>query len=570
MNWRLLALAEQLDDGLLRQVFTHSSWVAERGRSYERLEFLGDSVLSLAVTTELYRRFPDHSEGSLARLRAYIVSRATCAKVATRLGLPEFVRRFGTGHETVELDQLVANENILADMTESLIGAVYLTYGLDVVRPAVIEAFTEHISFAERSYVDFKTELQEQLAKNGRSVVYQLVETVGPPHSREFVLEAVVDGVALGRGVGASKKRAEQDAAAEALRELSGAERPKRRRARGRRRGAGTDADLPAGGDAALYADDDLGDRAEASDETQTDRHAGPEPESGAVAEPSHDAKASSAPADAPPSDTLPPGTEPETAPVDAEPETTPVDAEPKTTRVDAAPLVPESAPAVKDDAPAPVADVAPVVEQELQTSVPESARVAEPETTPVDAAPLAPENAPVVEPETTPVDAAPLVPESAPVVEPEIPARLTESAPAVEADNPAPVPEMAPAVEADASALLPAVPPAHAETTATQTDAQPSVETPAAAEPASRVGFDIGAATRGQTVLRSYSVEVSADTDVAKPAEPVAKPDDEPAGSGDPVDADGPHGTNAPADGDDVGPAADQGAQPPHADGGV
>ena len=121
MIWRLLALAEQLDDGLLRQVFTHSSWVAERGRSYERLEFLGDSVLSLAVTTELYRRFPDHSEGSLARLRAYIVSRATCAKVATRLGLPEFVRRFGTGHETVELDQLVSNENILADMTESLI-----------------------------------------------------------------------------------------------------------------------------------------------------------------------------------------------------------------------------------------------------------------------------------------------------------------------------------------------------------------------------------------------------------------------------------------------------------------
>jgi ribonuclease-3 len=241
MGWRLLALAEQLDDGLLRQVFTHSSWVAERGRSYERLEFLGDSVLSLAVTTELYRRFPDHSEGSLARLRAYVVSRATCAKVATRLGLPAFVRRFGVGHDQAELDQLVGNENILADMTESLIGAVYLTYGLDVVRPAVIEAFTEHISFAERSYVDFKTELQEQLAKTGRSVAYRLVDTIGPPHAREFVLEAVVDGVALGRGVGASKKRAEQDAAAEALRELSSADRPKRRRVRlrGRRRDGG-------------------------------------------------------------------------------------------------------------------------------------------------------------------------------------------------------------------------------------------------------------------------------------------------------------------------------------------
>jgi len=255
MVWRLLALAEQLDDGLLRQVFTHSSWVAERGRSYERLEFLGDSVLSLAVTTELYRRFPEHSEGSLARLRAYVVSRATCAKVAARLGLPTFVRRFGTGHEQVELDQLIGNENILADMTESLIGAIYLTYGFDVVRPAVIEAFSEHISFAERSYVDFKTELQEQLAKTGRAVSYRLVETIGPPHAREFVLEAVVDGVAVGRGVGASKKRAEQDAAAEALREFNRTDKPKRRRVRlrGRRRGQGAgtvEGELAAGDDA--------------------------------------------------------------------------------------------------------------------------------------------------------------------------------------------------------------------------------------------------------------------------------------------------------------------------------
>jgi ribonuclease-3 len=237
MVWRLLALAEQLDDGLLRQVFTHSSWVAERGRSYERLEFLGDSVLSLAVTTELYRRLPDHSEGSLARLRAYVVSRATCAVVATRLGLPDFVRRFGTGHEPGELDQLVANENIMADMTESLIGAIYLTYGLDVVRPAVIEAFTEHISFAERSYVDFKTELQEQLAKTGRAVAYRLVETIGPPHAREFIVEAMVDGLSLGRGVGASKKRAEQEAAGEALRDLNRTDKPKRRRVRLRGRG---------------------------------------------------------------------------------------------------------------------------------------------------------------------------------------------------------------------------------------------------------------------------------------------------------------------------------------------
>ncbi len=286
MVWRLLALAEQLDDGLLRQVFTHSSWVAERGRSYERLEFLGDSVLSLAVTTELYRRFPEHSEGSLARLRAYVVSRATCAKVATRLGLPVFVRRFGAGHDAAELDQLVGNENILADMTESLIGAIYLTYGLDVVRPAVIEAFTEHISFAERSYVDFKTELQEQLAKTSRAVSYRLVETIGPPHAREFVLEAVVDGLAIGRGVGASKKRAEQDAAAEALRELRSTARPKRRRVRlrGRRRNGaedGTAESLPA--DERLYEAVDGGDSGGAAggEVREGPRPGGPSPNGG-------------------------------------------------------------------------------------------------------------------------------------------------------------------------------------------------------------------------------------------------------------------------------------------------
>jgi ribonuclease III len=256
MVWRLLALAEQLDDELLRQVFTHSSWVADRGRSYERLEFLGDSVLSLAVTTELYRRFPDHSEGNLARLRAYIVSRATCAKVATRLGLSAYLRRYGTGRDAGELEQLATNENVLADVTESLIGALYLSFGVDVVRPAVVEAFAEHIAFADQSYVDNKTELQEQLAKDGRQVAYHLAEAIGPPHDRVFVVEAVVDGLAVGRGTGASKKRAEQEAAGQALREVARKDSRQRHRVRlrGKRRkgadggGGAVEATPPASG----------------------------------------------------------------------------------------------------------------------------------------------------------------------------------------------------------------------------------------------------------------------------------------------------------------------------------
>ena len=150
----------------MRQVFTHTSWAAERGDSYERLEFLGDSVLSLCITTELYRRFPDFAEGRLARLRAYIVSRATCARVAAKLGLGKLLcEQAGLGKEAGDALQLQSNQNVLADLTEALIGAVYVTFGYEAVRPAVVEVFEEHIRYAESSYIDHKTELQEHLAR---------------------------------------------------------------------------------------------------------------------------------------------------------------------------------------------------------------------------------------------------------------------------------------------------------------------------------------------------------------------------------------------------------------------
>jgi len=237
MGDRLLSLAERLDEDTLQQVFTHSSLVVERSRSYERLEFLGDSVLSLCVTTELYRRFPGYAEGHLARLRAYVVSRATCAKVATRLGLGKMLRDVaGRGRDEGEVAALMTNQNVLADLTEALIGALYVTFGFEAVRPAVVESFSEHIDFAQSSYVDHKTELQENLAKTGRNVGYRVVGFSGPPHDREFEIEAVIEGEVLGRGMGKSKKRAEQEAAEEALRELEARARHKNRRARLRTR----------------------------------------------------------------------------------------------------------------------------------------------------------------------------------------------------------------------------------------------------------------------------------------------------------------------------------------------
>lgn len=255
MTQRLLTLAQQLDQATMRQVFTHTSWACDRVHSYERLEFLGDSVLSLCVTTELYRRFPQFAEGHLARLRAYVVSRATCARVAATLGLGPMLREHaGRGLDGGEVALLQGNQNVLADLTEALIGAVYLTFGYEAVRPAVIEAFDEHIVYAESSYVDHKTELQEHLARSGQAVVYRVLGFSGPAHNREFEIEAVVDGESVGRGFGTSKKRAEQEAAAEALAELQARIRRTTRRARlrGRRaRKAAEAATLGAGVDAA-------------------------------------------------------------------------------------------------------------------------------------------------------------------------------------------------------------------------------------------------------------------------------------------------------------------------------
>ncbi|MEZ5125702.1 MAG: ribonuclease III [Thermoleophilia bacterium] len=237
MTLRLLVLAEQLDQSVLQQVFTHSSWATARVDSYERLEFLGDSVLSLCVTTELYRRFPDVAEGHLARLRAYVVSRATCARVAGRLGLAKRLRHHaGPASESSEFSQLETNQNILADLTEALIGALYLAFGFETVRPAVVEAFNEHIKYAVSSYIDYKTELQEVLARDGLTVRYELLASTGPAHERHFEVEARVADEALGHGAGTSKKRAEQQAAQAALKELRERQCRNTSRGRGRRR----------------------------------------------------------------------------------------------------------------------------------------------------------------------------------------------------------------------------------------------------------------------------------------------------------------------------------------------
>jgi ribonuclease III len=199
-------------------VFTHSSWAAERGESYERLEFLGDSVLELAIAHTLYERFPDFNEGQMAKLRSHVVSRASCAVVAGELGLGErLLERAAGGPRDEELARLATNRNVLAAVLEAALAALYLEHGFEQVAGPLVEAFEGRIQFALFNQVDHKTELQETLARSGQSVTYTLLDSEGPPHERTFTSAAIVGGEELGVGRGTSKKAAEQDAAREAL-----------------------------------------------------------------------------------------------------------------------------------------------------------------------------------------------------------------------------------------------------------------------------------------------------------------------------------------------------------------
>jgi ribonuclease III len=217
----LRALVSALPPELARRAFTHASWVEDRAESYERLEFLGDGVLGLAVAEELCRLFPDVEEGRLAKLRAHVVSRRSCAVVARVLDLGasferERERRAG---ERAGLD---TNRNVLAALLEAVVGAAFTEYGYERTASAVVEAFRERITYASETFVDHKTELQEQGARQGRSVSYELMESTGPPHRRRFTTAALLDGVVVGTGSGPSKKMSEQAAAREALAHIEG------------------------------------------------------------------------------------------------------------------------------------------------------------------------------------------------------------------------------------------------------------------------------------------------------------------------------------------------------------
>ena len=205
------------DPDLLRLALTHRSLEADSTDTFasnERLEFLGDAVLGLVVATELHDAW-DLPEGQMAKVRAAVVNETTLAAVARTVGIPEALR-LGKGEESTGGRH---KASIVADAMEAVIGAIFLDGGFESAREVVLERWRPLI--ADRAAApggrDYKTRLQELLARRGEEPVYEIVDEGGPDHARYFETVVRVGGEVVGRGTGTSKKRTEQAAARDAL-----------------------------------------------------------------------------------------------------------------------------------------------------------------------------------------------------------------------------------------------------------------------------------------------------------------------------------------------------------------
>jgi dsRNA-specific ribonuclease len=220
----LSGLIGELPLELREQALTHSSWTERRVESFERLAFLGDSVLGLSVASGLFERFDAIDSGGLTKIHNQTVSGVSCAEVGRQLGVPEMLRDNEPDDVTAAIpaEVLLDGERPLPEASEALIGACYLTFGFERTAAAVAAAFEPRIELAAETRIDFKSALQELLARRGARVSYEVITTTGPPHRRTFEVAAIVDSERVGSGEGRSKKAAEQVAAEQALAQFGG------------------------------------------------------------------------------------------------------------------------------------------------------------------------------------------------------------------------------------------------------------------------------------------------------------------------------------------------------------
>lgn len=204
---------------LLKTALTHTSYANEhRCESYERLEFLGDSILSIIVSEYLYNKMKKNDEGDLSRIRAQIVCEDSLASLSRKIGLGEFLL-LGKGDEKLGSRN---RDSILSDIFEAVLAAVYLDSNIDVTRDYLIAIIKDTIEEAivHSAHKDYKTTLQEVVAKKSHGkakVMYKTVGETGPEHMKTFYVELLIDGKKVAEGSGSSKKEAEREAAKKAL-----------------------------------------------------------------------------------------------------------------------------------------------------------------------------------------------------------------------------------------------------------------------------------------------------------------------------------------------------------------
>ena len=203
---------------LFEMAFTHSSFNSDAKTThhdYERLEFIGDSVLGFVVASLIYKYHPEMKEGEMTRTRSSLVQSNSLAKYAINLGYNEYIR---AGH-SLSLEEASKNHNILEDVFDAVIGALYLDQGIEFCIKFITKIFKDDvINFKIDDFKDYKSLLQEAMqAEYRESVTYRVIREMGPPHDKTFEVEVLFNNCILGKGSGKSKKEAEQNAASDAL-----------------------------------------------------------------------------------------------------------------------------------------------------------------------------------------------------------------------------------------------------------------------------------------------------------------------------------------------------------------
>lgn len=216
------------NQALFEQAFTHRSYLNEAKRqleSNERLEFLGDSILSFVVSNHLYKNYPNFDEGILTNLRSLLVNTKSIANAAKSLDLGQYLK-LSRGEEESKGRE---NESLLANSFEAFIGALYLDQGIEKAREFIAQMLFPQIEeiVKKRAFKDPKSLLQEYVqARKQASPIYKVIHEEGPPHAKIFTIGAFVNNIQVGEGVGRSKQEAEEQAAQKALEHLEKEEPP--------------------------------------------------------------------------------------------------------------------------------------------------------------------------------------------------------------------------------------------------------------------------------------------------------------------------------------------------------